>query len=274
MAQLSNCIIVSARVLGLQKILRRKPNSLAPQAMAGLRELLSTLKTPETVLLIEDQIVLVCPMVDDEGVGILGEKLLAELLAELAFLQIKLADQGFFLSGALVWGQVLVERIQGQHDLSGPGIRRAQRLARQNRAPCLQIDPKTAASLFSLHPHAPHAAWQHIQDDGWGRTFWDYLSFSARIEEGTRGVFAGVLGAHKHALEEAVRRLSKQSKAALPSWLAWLVCYHARVVLRAMELLPGERERLGPLESINAVDAYPLLAHGGFQPRNLRLIRC
>lgn len=274
MAQLSNCIIVSARVLGLRKILRRKPNSLAPQAMAGLRELLGTLKTPETAIQIEDRIVLVCPVVDDEGVGILAEKILAELLAELAFLQIKLADQGFFLSGAVVWGQVLVERIQGQHDLSGPGIRRAHRLARQNRAPCLQIDPNTAASLFSLHPHAPHAAWQHIQDDVWGRYLWDYLSFSARIEEGTRGVFAGVLGIHKRALEEAVRGLSKATEIALPDWLAWLVCYHVHVVRRAMKLQSGELGELAPLEAIDGLVAYPLLAQGGFQPADLRLIRC
>jgi hypothetical protein len=275
MAQLSNRVIVSARVLGLRKILRRKPNSLAPQAMAGLRELVGKLRTPETAIQIEDRIVLVCPVVDDEDeAGFLSEKILAELLAELAFLQLRLAEEGFFLSGSVAWGQVLAERTSGQHDLSGPGIRRAHRLARNNRAPCLFLDPALAnRAALSFDAIEQPSIWQHVQHDGWGSYFLDYLSLLANFEPSGRGSLWAIVGNHKAAIARKLGAERANPKFPVARWLVWLACYHNRVV-RRMSTLPQQYADAAQLRRSYEISsaALPLAQSGALKVSPLRLI--
>ncbi|HNN92319.1 MAG TPA: hypothetical protein PKI03_08625 [Pseudomonadota bacterium] len=241
MAQLSNCIIVSARVLGLRKILRRKPNSLAPQAMAGLREVLGTLKTPETAIQIEDRLLLICPVPDDEEAGYHAQIVLAELMQELAFLQLQLAEtDGLFLSGALVLGQVLAERTQGRYDLSGPGVRHAHRVARDNRAPCLLFDrPLANRAALYFDAAEPPTIWQHVQHDGWGRYFLDYLSLLSNFEPSGRSSLWAIVGHHKAAIQRKLGNERSDHPVPLAPWLSWLLCYHNRVV-RRMSALPQQ----------------------------------
>lgn len=274
MAQLSDSVIVSARVLGLRKILRRKPNSLAPAAMAGLRELLGKLKTPETALLVEDRMLLVCPVTDDDDVGARSEIVLAGMLADLAFLQLRLAEDGFFLSGAVVWGQVLVERMQSRQDISGPGLRRAHRLARHNQAPCLLLDPVLAnRAALSLDAIEQPSIWQHVQHDGWGSYFLDYLSLLANFESSGRGSLWGIVGNHKAAI---VRKLGpKGAEREIPSapWLTWLACYHNRVV-RRMSALPQQFAATAEIRRMYEIDSWalPLPQSGVLKVAPLRLI--
>jgi len=270
MAQLAQCLIVSARVLGLRKILDRKPNSLAPQAMAMLRERLASLRTAETIIQIEDRFLLVYPA-DEEIWTVQSAGRLTSLLPECAAFQVQLAAEGFFVSGAITWGQVLQDRSQGRQELSGPGLVRARRLARIHGHPCLLIDPKLAVWLKNMQARLVGAPFRHIQDDGWGRTFWDYLSFATRVGEEGKGAFWGILELHKRAVEGSLQSSDGSSLSIRPSWKAWLACYHDRVVRRAIEWAPESRlliEQLSVDERLTTV----LQMRGGFQPVGRRLI--
>lgn len=270
MAQLSQCVIVSARVLGLRKILRRKPNSMAPAAMAGIRERLRQLKTPEIALQQEDRILLLCTA-GEETWSDLAAALLLDLLTELSHLQFWLATEGFFLSGAIVWGPVLHDRTQGLIDLSGPGVRRARHLTRSHAAPCLLFDPDFVQLLLLRQIPVEHAAWRHIQDNGWGQYFLDYLSFSARVEENSRGVFRDILKDHKQAIEGVLHRGSRRNTPRRSDWLTWLIAYHDRVVRHVAAL--GRDEAMLSADLAITQDRSLLLSSGGFQSPMWRLIK-
>ncbi|MBP6609274.1 MAG: hypothetical protein KA258_06840 [Deltaproteobacteria bacterium] len=234
MAQLEQCVVVSARVLGLSRLLRRSPEAQAPRAMALIREIFAGLQGVDVSLQVDSRLLLWSKLIENGrpqavAVGI------AWLLGQLAVRQMMLAKQGFFLSGAVGLGKVLWDVERGHRDLTGTGLRRVRQLARRNLDPCLLIAPEIVelggplGQVAKARAPSPYVLWRHIQPDGWGRWFWDYLGCSSHRGEPDRpSSYPAVLESHRMYLGEQLERHAESKR--LPTWLVWLCHYHNRSV--------------------------------------------
>lgn len=268
MAQLEQCVVVYARVLGLGRLLRRSPEAQAPQAMALIREIFAGLQGVDISLQVDNRLLLASKL-DEDGRPQAHMDAVSGLLSQVALRQMKLAQRGFFLSGAVALGKVLWDVDRGHRDLTGTGLRQARLLARRNVDPCLVVSPAIFAigtavgSIEKTRSPNPMVLWRHIQHDGWGRFFLDYLGWNVRLgEQDHHPMFRELLELHRSILAEQIER--RDAGDGVPSWLLWLCHYHNRVVRR----LAKHAGRSWP----RAFVLLPLSVRGLELPPDLRLI--
>lgn len=269
MAQLEQCVVVSARVVGLSRLLRRSPEAQAPRAMALIREIFAGLQGVDVSLQVESRLLLWSKL-EEDGRPQAHMEAISGLLSQVALGQMKLAHRGFFLSGAVTLGKVLWDVERGHRDLTGPGLRRARQLARRNIDPCLVVSPSIFALGTALGPiekarsPSPMVLWRHIQPDGWGRFFLDYLGWNVRLgEQDHHPLFRELLDLHRSKLEEQIEQ--RDAGDGVPPWLLWLCHYHNRVVRRLAK-------REGLRSAAPGIVSLPPSVRGLELPPDLRLI--